>query len=73
MAELIRDIDNKVSSKRIIVLTSMACFIGFSFIDIFTKFTVSGYIFDALIWIIVAGLGVVGSEKYFKGKNKGNG
>lgn len=64
MTEILKDTDRKWSSKRIIVLTSMLAMLGFSAIDVFTKYEVAGNIYRTLEWIIIAGLGVVGSEKF---------
>lgn len=69
---MLRDSDRKVSSKRIIALTSLVFLILFFILDIFTNYEVNSNIYRSLEWIIIAGLGAVGSEKFLK-KYKKNG
>lgn len=55
-----------VSSKRVITfLAFLLC--GFSFIiDLFTNYSVSPELFDAMMYIVIAGLGFTASEKFTK-------
>jgi hypothetical protein len=52
-----------VSSKRFIGI--MAAFVMFTIalVDLFTNKTVEDYIFDGLMWIVIAGLGFIAGEK----------
>jgi len=52
-----------VSSKRFIGI--MAAFVMFiiALVDLFTNKTVEDYIFDGLMWIVIAGLGFIAGEK----------
>lgn len=66
MKQVIQDVDGRLSSKRIITLISMVTLIILFAVDIFTKFSVSENILNVLEWIIIAGLGIVGSERFSK-------
>lgn len=43
----------------------MAAFVMFTIalVDLFTNKTVEDYIFDGLMWIVIAGLGFIAGEK----------
>ena len=63
--------NNSVSSKRFIgILSALVMFIV-ALVDLFTNNTVEEYIFDGLMWLTIAGLGFIASEKLteFKRKN----
>lgn len=56
--------DNAISSKRVIAfLAFMFCSVGF-FVDLFTDYQITQTLFDSMIWIVVAGLGFTGLEKF---------
>lgn len=56
--------DNAISSKRVIAfLAFLFCAIGF-FVDLFTEYTVTQGVYDSMMWIVVAGLGFTGLEKF---------
>ena len=58
--------NNTVSSKRLVTLLAfLLC--GFAFIvDLFTEHTVTPQLFDAMMYIVIAGLGFTASEKFTK-------
>lgn len=66
MKQVIQDTNGNLSSKRVAVLIAMIVLIVLILIDTFTGFTVRDNIFNTLEWIIIAGLGVVGSERFSK-------
>jgi len=56
--------DNAVSSKRVIAfLAFVFCSVGF-FVDLFTDYQITQTLFDSMMWIVVAGLGFTGLEKF---------
>jgi hypothetical protein len=56
--------DNAISSKRVIAfLAFIFCAIGF-FVDLFSDLTISQGIYDSMMWIVIAGLGFTGLEKF---------
>ena len=67
-----KDKDGSISSKRIVVLLSFVLiiigFIGALFFDL----TVDEFMFEAIMYIVIAGLGIVGAEKFSKNNNKIN-
>lgn len=71
MKQVIQDVDGRLSSKRVVTIIAMVTLLVFFSIDTFTKFSVSETVFNVLEWIIIAGLGIVGSERFTKRqKNK---
>lgn len=60
---------SKVSSRRFIAILAFIVIIVIAFIDLFTSNTISEFIFDALMWIVLAGMGFATSDKFStKGK-----
>ncbi len=56
--------DNAISSKRVIAfLAFIFCAVGF-FVDLFSEYTVTQGVFDSMMWIVIAGLGFTGLEKF---------
>jgi len=56
--------DNALSSKRIIAfLAFIFCAVGF-FVDLFSDYTITQGVYDSMMWIVVAGLGFTGLEKF---------
>lgn len=56
--------DNAISSKRVIAfLAFIFCAIGF-FVDLFSEYTITQGIYDSMMWIVIAGLGFTGLEKF---------
>ena len=61
--------DECISSKRVITLLAfIMCSVAF-IVDLFTDYETKPYLFDAMMYIVVAGLGFTASEK-FASKNK---
>lgn len=58
--------NGSISSKR--VVTFLAFFLcGTAFlVDLFTEYTISTELFDAMMYIVIAGLGFTASEKFTK-------
>lgn len=71
-ASMISDSANgSVSSKRVITLLAfLMCSIAFM-VDLFTDYETKPYLFDSMMYIVIAGLGFTASEK-FAPKNKEN-
>jgi len=56
--------DDAISSKRVIAFIAfIACVIAF-FVDLFTDYEITQGIFDSMMWIVIAGLGFTGLEKF---------
>lgn len=56
--------DKSVSSKRVITaLAFVLCGIAFM-VDLFTIYKVNQALFDSMMYIVIAGLGVTASEKF---------
>ena len=56
--------DGSLSSKRVITLLAfIMCSIAFM-ADLFTNYTVKDAMFDAMIYLVIAGLGFTASEKF---------
>ncbi len=72
MSSMLSDgVNGSVSSKRVITLLAVImCSITFM-VDLFTDFETKPYLFDAMMYIVIAGLGFTASEK-FAPKNKEN-
>lgn len=66
LSDAVSDAQGQVSSKRLVTLIAFAITCLTYFVDMFTSFTVSEFLFDGMIWIVVAGLGFISSEKFSK-------
>lgn len=53
-----------VSSKRFIGFIAAITMIFVAVVDLFSDKTVSDYVFDGLMWLAIAGLGFVASERF---------
>jgi hypothetical protein len=53
-----------ISSKRFIGILSAVTMIFVAIVDLFTDKTVSDYVFEGLMWLAIAGLGFVASERF---------
>jgi hypothetical protein len=53
-----------VSSKRFIGFLAAITMIFVAVVDLFTDKTVSNYVFEGLMWLAIAGLGFVASERF---------
>ena len=70
MSSMLSDsVNGSVSSKRVITfLAFLMCSIAFM-IDLFTDLETKPYLFDSMMYIVIAGLGFTASEKFAsKGK-----
>ena len=56
--------DDAISSKRVIALVAFICCVIAFFVDLFTNFEITQGIFDSMMWIVIAGLGFTGLEKF---------
>lgn len=70
MSSMLADSDDgSVSSKRVITLLAFVmCSVAFM-VDLFTDYETKPYLFDSMMYIVIAGLGFTASEK-FAPKNK---
>lgn len=56
--------ENAISSKRVLAFLAFAfCAVGF-FVDLFTTNTVTPHVYDSMMWIVIAGIGMSGLEKF---------
>lgn len=71
LASMLRDgNDGSVSSKRVMTLLAfIMCSIAFM-VDLFTEYDVKPALFDSMMYIVIAGLGVTASEKFAPKGNK---
>lgn len=53
-----------LSSKRVVAFLAFVCCVIAFFVDLFSNYNVSPNLFDAMMWIVVAGLGFTGLEKF---------
>ena len=53
-----------ISSKRSIGISAAMTIIFASIVDLFSDFTITNYVFEGLVWLAIAGLGFVASEKF---------
>ena len=65
LASMLADgVDGSVSSKRVVTFIAfLLCAIGF-LSNLFFGFKIDQFIFDAMMYIVVAGLGFTGLEKF---------
>lgn len=65
--EVFSDVDNRLSSKRIVVFVAFLL-VGIAFVgDLFFKYNISENTYNGMMWIVISGLGIVGSEKFIGG------
>ena len=58
--------NGSVSSKRVVTFSAFVlCAIAF-LVDLFTDYTVTPQLFEAMMYIVIAGLGFTASEKFTK-------
>jgi hypothetical protein len=62
--------DSAVSSKRVIALVAFLCCVVAFFVDLFSTYQITQTLFDSMVWIVVAGLGFTGLEKFAGKWNK---
>ena len=55
---------NSLSSKRFIGVLAAVSLIVIAFVDLFTDFTITENVYDNVMWLAVAGLGFVASERF---------
>lgn len=53
-----------LSSKRVVAFLAFICCTIAFFVDLFSNYNVSANLFDAMMWIVIAGLGFTGLEKF---------
>ena len=65
MSSMLADgVDGSVSSKRVVTLLAfIMCGIAFM-VDLFTQYKADPHLFDAMMYIAIAGLGFTASEKF---------
>jgi|688.fasta_scaffold252900_2 hypothetical protein len=54
----------EISSKRSIGISASLTIIFASIVDLFSNYTITDYIFEGLVWLAIAGLGFIASEKF---------
>lgn len=53
-----------LSTKRVLALLAFICCMIAFFVDLFTDLGISPNLFDAMMWIAIAGMGFTGIEKF---------
>lgn len=73
LSSMLQDSDNgTVSSKRVITLLAfIMCSIAF-LVDLFTDHDAKPALFDSMMYIVIAGLGLTATEKFSPKRNKTN-
>ena len=69
LTDLLSD-GSKVSSKRLITLLSFLLIIIGFVSNLFFDFTIEEFIFSSVMYIVIAGLGIVGAERWAPNKTK---
>lgn len=59
-----------ISSKRSVGVSASFIVLFISLVDLFSDFVVTDYVFDGLVWLSIAGMGFVASEKFAEFINK---
>jgi len=54
----------EISSKRSIGVSAAITIMFASIVDLFSDYTITDYVFEGLVWLAVAGLGFIASEKF---------
>jgi hypothetical protein len=54
----------EISSKRSIGVSAAITIMFASIVDLFSDYTMTDYVFEGLVWLAVAGLGFIASEKF---------
>lgn len=62
--EFFKDIDDELSSKRLITFLSFLVMVITWIIDLFTNLSVTENVFDGFLWLTAFGLGTVVAEKF---------
>ncbi|MCF8340182.1 MAG: hypothetical protein K9I82_04330 [Chitinophagaceae bacterium] len=62
--------NGEISSKRSIGVSAAITIIFASIVDLFSNFSITDYVFEGLVWLAIAGLGFVASEKFAQFINK---
>ena len=55
---------NCLSSKRVVAFLAFICLVIAFFVDLFTNYKITQAIYDSMMFIVVAGLGFTGLEKF---------
>ena len=56
--------NGEISSKRSIGISASLTIIFASIVDLFSNYTITDYVFEGLVWLAIAGLGFIASEKF---------
>ena len=67
--EVLQDHTDSFSSKRVVTLASAALILIAFVVDLFTDFTVSQFMYESLMYIVIAGMGFTGAEQFAKNKS----
>ena len=55
---------NALSSKRVVAFLAFLCLMVAFFVDLFSDYKITQGIYDSMMFIVVAGLGFTGLEKF---------
>lgn len=64
LTEVLRDVDGGYSSKRLVVIVAMLSILVAFFANLFYDMSIEQFMFDGMMYIVIAGLGFVGAEKF---------
>jgi hypothetical protein len=60
---------DSLSSKRVVAFLAFLCCAVAFFVDLFTNYNITQSLFDSMMFIVIAGLGFTGLEKFAPKKN----
>lgn len=66
MRKLVTSRSGGVSSKRFMALIVSGVIVVIAFVDLFSNYTVSDYVFEGLVWLASIGWGTVVAERFAK-------
>ena len=64
ISQVLQDTNGSYSSKRFVTLLCVILMILGFLMDLFTAYSVSQYMYEAIMYIVIAGLGFTGAEKF---------
>ena len=68
--QLLQDTDGSYSSKRaVVILATVLMAVGF-FANLFYSYKIDQFIYESVMYIVIAGLGFSGAEKFAPKKDK---
>ena len=64
LKQTFQDVDGMYSSKRFVVIIFALAMLAVVGVNLFTGLTVEAFMFESITYIVIAGLGMCGAEKF---------